>query len=370
MTAQPAAIAAVPSQPTLRWEDLNAHPEIVVSVTDRTRTALVSRLTPVGVGAYCTILPAVSVGVLLSSSPQFSQVCWAVAATVVYSPLYLRHVFFFIRGLRPPAAGWSLAAVAVVVAGAVPLAGGWWLPMSFALAVCLLTTLPWRWSLAGTAMLLVAQAPLALAFPAPDFPDVASEPSYFALDLLWRTAAVFVPVWLVRAVRQLHTARRELADDAVLHERMRVDARLRDTIGAALGSIVARGERAAALTPGRPGEAETELSALIETSRGGLAETRRMLSGLHQPSLLAELETATALLNAAGIQTRLTLPAGQPSAVAGTGFRARLRSTMARLLREESARSCVLALVSADGVVQLEIHVDGIPVTSMEVTAS
>jgi hypothetical protein len=56
--------------------------------------------------------------------------------------------------------------------------------------------------------------------------------------------------------------------------------------------------------------------------------------------------------------------------MAGTGFRARLRSTTARLLREESARTCVLALTSADGLVQLEIEVDGIPVTSMEVMAS
>ncbi|MBV9447493.1 MAG: hypothetical protein JO345_16545 [Streptosporangiaceae bacterium] len=307
---------------------------------------------------------------LVSSSPGFSRGWWAVAATVVYTPLYLRHVFFFIRGLRLPAAGWSLAALTVVIVGAVPLAGGWWLPTSFALAVCLLTTLPWRWSLAGTAILLVAQAPLALAFPAPDFPDVASEPSYFALDLLWRTAAVFVPVWLVRAVRQLDAARRELADDAVLRERLRVDIRLRDTIGAALGSIVARGERAAALAPARPQAADAELGTLIETSRGALGETRRILSGLHQPSLLAELETAAALLNAAGIRTRLALPAGQPPAVASTGFRSPLRSMTARLLREESARTCVLALSASDGRVQLEIQVDGQPVTSMEVTVS
>jgi signal transduction histidine kinase len=257
-----------------------------------------------------------------------------------------------------------------VIVGAVPLAGGWWLTTSFALAVCLLSTLPWRWSLAGTAVLLVAQVPLSLAFPAPDFPDVASEPSYFALDLLWRTAAVFVPIWLVRTVRQLDAARRELADDAVLRERLRVDARLRDTIGAALGSIVACGERAAALTPARPDAADAELAALIETSRGALAETRRMLSSLHQPSLLAELETAATLLNAAGIHTRLLLPGGEAPAIGGTGFRARLRSTTARLLREESARSCVLALTASDGLVQLEIQVDGKPVTAMEVTAS
>ena len=368
--AVPAAVVAVPSRQALRWRSPDPRREVVDGVTYRARSALLARLPLAGIAGYCLIFPVISAGVLISSSPRFSQGCWAVAATFVYGPLYLRHVIYFVRGLPLPAAGWSLAAMAAVIAGVVPLAGGWWLTASFALAVCLLTTLPWRWSLAGTALLLVAQVPLSLAFPAPDFPDVASEPSYFVLALLWRTVAVFVPIWLVRTVRQLDAARRELADDAVLRERLRVDAQLHDTIGAALGSIVACGERAAALAPARPGAADAELEVLIETSRGALAETRRMLSSLHQPSLLAELEAAVTLLNAGGIRTHLALPAGAPPEAAGAGFRSRLRSATARLLREESASTCVLALTASGGLVQLEIQVDGKPVTAMEVTAS
>lgn len=355
------------SPQVLPWRRVDPRPEVVVSLTDSTPPTPLTRLTPVGISAYCLVFPVISVGVLAASNPGFTRAGWAIAATVVFSPLYLRHVAYFVRGRRPPGLGWTLTAMTLVMFGAVPLAGGWWLPMFFALAVSLLTTLPWRWSLSGVAVLVLAQAPLALEFPAPAFPVVASEPSYFALNVLWRTAAVFVPVWLVRAVRQLDAARRELAEDAVLRERLRVDARLHGTLGAALGSIVARGQRSASLVHGDPGSAGAELTALIDTSRGALADTRRLLSGLHQPSLRAELETAASLLRAAGISTRLALPADDPPGGASTTFRSQFRSATASLLRDESARACVITLTSASGQPRLDIQVDGKDLASMEV---
>jgi two-component system, NarL family, sensor histidine kinase DesK len=354
----------------LRWRSIDSRPEVVVSLPDSTPSALLARATPTGVAAYCMVFPVISVGVLAASNPGFTRAGWAIASTCVFSPIYLRHVRYFIRGLRPPAAGWTLTVMTVVMFGTVPLAGGWWLPMFFALAVSLLTTLPWRWSLAGVTALALAQVPLALSFPAPEFPVVASEPSYFVLDLLWRTAAVFVPVWLIRAVRQLDAARRELADAAVLRERLDVDTRLRGTVGAALGSIAARSQRAAALAQADPGSAGPQLTALIEISRGALAETRRLLSGLHQPSLRAELETAASLLTAAGIDTQLALPAADPPGHVSAAFRSQLRSATARLLRDESARTCALALTSAGGQARLDIRVDGRHLASMEVAVS
>lgn len=353
----------------LPWRSVDSRPEVVVSQADSTSPVLLARLTPMGIAAYCMVFPLISVGVLASSNPGFTRAGWAIAATALFSPLYLRHVMYFIRGLRPPKAALTLTAMTAVMFGAVPLAGGWWLPMFFALAVCLLTALPWRWSLSGVAVVVVAQVPLALAFPAPDFPVVASEPSYFVLDVLWRTSAVFVPLWLVRAVRQLDAVRRELAEAAVLRERLHVDERLRDTVGAALASIAARGQRAAALALGGPDSAGPELGALIGTSRGALAETRRLLSGLHQPSLRAELETAASLLTAAGIGTRLSLPAGEPPGNVSAAFRSQLRSATARLLRDESARTCVITLTSASGQARLDIQADGKHLASMEVTA-
>jgi hypothetical protein len=79
----------------------------------------------------------------------------------------------------------------------------------------------------GAALALVAarrggagagQAPLALAFPLAAPAAIPGAPYYYPITLLWRTSAVFVPVWLVAAVRQLEAARNDLARDAVLRE--------------------------------------------------------------------------------------------------------------------------------------------------------
>jgi two-component system, NarL family, sensor histidine kinase DesK len=180
---------------------------------------------------------------------------------------------------------------------------------------------------------------------------------------LWRTSAVFVPVWLVALVRQLEAARNDLARDAVLRERLTVDGHLRATLGVALASISARGQRSASLAGTDPGSAARELAALVEISRGTLADTRRLLNGFRQPPLRAELETAAGLLTAAGIATRLVLPAGDPpgsvSPELRSGLRSGLRSATARLLRDGSARTCVITLAYAGGRAQLAIQVDG-----------
>ena len=255
--------------------------------------------------------------------------------------------------------------MAILITGVTPLAGTEWLPTWFALGVATLIAVPWRWSLPGLAVLAAAQVAFALTLPV----IIQSPAAYFVTTLLWRTSAVFVPVWLVSAVRQLERARHELAQDAVLRERQRVDAQLRDTIGAALASIVARGQRSASLAASDPAAAGRQLAALADTSRGTLADTRRLLSGYHQPSLWAELETAASLLAAAGITTRLALPPGNPPDIVDAEFRSGLRATTARLLRDESARSCVITLRSDRGQMRLDVTVDDRPLASMAVSA-
>jgi two-component system, NarL family, sensor histidine kinase DesK len=365
------SVVAAPFRPALPWGVLS-RPESVVSPSRGVRPGLLMRLTPAGVAAYCTVFPLLQIVEIAASNHGYSRAAWALAATAAYVPLYLRHVMSFARLRRPRGAAWTLAAMTVIIAGAVPLAGGWWLPSFVAVAVCLLITWPWRWSLPGVAALVIAQVPLAMAFPAAEWPDPPdSRPPFFALTLVWRTAAVFVPVWLAGAVRQLEAARQELADDAVLGERLRVDSRLRETLGAALASIAAGGRRSAALAAdGAPGAASMELAALAETSRGALADARQLLRGLHQPSAWAELETAASLLTSAGIQTRLALPAGGPPAEVSAEFRSALQLVIARLLRDDAARTCLLAVSSAGGQVQLDIQVDSRHLATVAVSPS
>ena len=55
------------------------------------------------------------------------------------------------------------------------------------------------------------------------------------------------------------------------------------------------------------------------------------------------------------------LPAGDPAGRVSPGLRSGLRSATARLLRDGSARTCVITLSSAGGPAQLGIEVDGRP---------
>jgi two-component system, NarL family, sensor histidine kinase DesK len=338
---------------------------MVISLTSSTRARLPARLTAAGAAAYCLIFPLGQLGLITASNYGFRQAGWALAATVAYVPLYIRHVLYFVQGRRPPHAAWTLAIMAAIIGAAAPAAGSEWLPSFFAVTVSLLITVPWRWSLPGVAVLTAAQVPLAVALHS----DVPAATSYFPATLLWRTAAVFVPVWLAGTVGQLEKARRELAQDAVLRERLNLDDRLRATLGAALASIVARGERAAALADVGPAVARPELAALVETSRHTLTDARRLLSALHQPPLWAELETAASLLTAAGIPTQLTLPAADPPADVSTDLRAELRSATARLLRDDTAGACQIAVTTVGGQLRLSIRSGGQSVAELEAPA-
>jgi two-component system, NarL family, sensor histidine kinase DesK len=362
-----AAVATPADVRDLRWRSGAPGRPVVVSLSGSAQPRPLTRLLTAGTVTYCLVFPLLQIGVIASSLPGGeASALWAILATAAFLPFYLRLILYFIGGRRAPASGWTLAAMAVLIIGVTPLAGTEWLPTYFALAVAMLIVLPWRWSLPGLAVLAGIQVPFALALPI----IIQSPAAYFVTTLLWRTSGVFVPLWLVSVVRQLERARRELAQDAVLRERQRVDAQLRDTIGAALASIVARGQRSAALAGTDPGAAGPQLAALVDTSRSTLADTRRLLSGYHQPSLWAELETAASLLSAAGISTRLALPPGSPPDIVDADFRSGLRATTARLLRDESARSCVITVHSDRGQLRLDVSVDDQHLASMAVPPS
>ena len=347
-----------PAVPTLRWRRSASRREVVVSLPSSMHISPLARASLAWVTAYCLAFPFVESTVAISVSPGWTMrpAGWVLLGTACYVPLYLRHVRYFLRGLRPPHAGWSLAAIAAVTAGFTPLAQAYWLRSYFALAVCLLITLPWRWSLPCVAALAAVQVPLGAAF-GPSFGMSLAGGLYFPITLLWRSSAVFVPLWLFRALQQLEGARHELAQDAVLRERLRLDDRLRITLGAALAAIAARGQRAAGLARPDPEAAALELAELARLSRRTLADARRLLSGLHQPSLAAELETAAGLLSAAGITARIVRPDDGLPAQSSAQFRADLRTAVAGLLRDESARGCLLRVAGAGGQLRLDVEV-------------
>jgi signal transduction histidine kinase len=314
------------------------------------------RLAPVGAVACSGLLPLVQVGLAFSYVGNgVGTGLWSLAATAGYLPLHLRHVWYAARARRPPLGGWSLAAMTVVILGATPPAGNMWPRAYTALVVSFLLVLPAPWSYVGYAAVVAAAAPVAHALGLS-----WTVAPWLTLSVLCGSAALLLLVWLAAALTRLQEAREALAQRAVMHERRRIDDDLRHSLGSALESIAARGDRAARkVAMGEPADAAQELTGLADDSRRTLAEARRRVRGYRQPSLRAELETAAGLLTAAGVVTRLELPRnGLPDAIAPQP-RAALRATVTRLLRAGPTGACTITVAALDGRVLLEVRAGG-----------
>jgi two-component system sensor histidine kinase DesK len=316
------------------------------------RLILLATLGAVACSIGFPVLELVRIAINWTPSPSSGHALEALVATACYLPLYVRLVWHAARGSRPPGAGWTLAVMAVVIIGAVPVVGTGWLPALHALAVSVLIVVRPPWSLPIVAGLAAATAPLAIALGDPEWAP------YYAATVVWRGGSVFVLVWLVGATWRLQAAREALADEAVARERLRIDRELRSTLGAALEAIAAKAQRATALAVQDPTLVEGELAGLVEGSRRTLADARRLVNGYQQPSLQAELESARVLLTAAGIQTRVVLPAGDLPERLEEAPRAALRAAVARLLRDD-ARHCAITVTDEGRRVRLELRSDG-----------
>lgn len=341
---------------------------VVVRLKDHEVFGRPLRFATPGTLAYAAVFPLVQVGLVAVSTGfgrggGYSDGAWALLATAGYLPLYLRHVRYAAEGSRAPGGAWTLALLtAVVVAAALPL-GDLWLPTFHVVAVSALLVLRPRWALGVVAAVVAAQVPLPLLLDS----QLRAAPSYYAVTVLWRAAAVFVPIWLVGAVRRLEAAQRALADEAVVRERLRIDGELRETLGTALLSIEAQGERALTLVDVGAGVGASagsplpdELRALSGGARQTLAQARQVVNGYQRTSLSAEIDTAAALLGAAGIPTRVVrLPdVGVDAGIAhpaDEALRAALRADVARLLREGVAGACVITVDRRDGGVRIDV---------------
>ncbi|MEV6158847.1 hypothetical protein AB0L53_51820 [Nonomuraea sp. NPDC052129] len=321
------------------------------------RSDRVVRLAPVGAVACSGLLPALQVALSFSYLGNDARTgLWSLAATAVYLPLHLRHVWYAARAIRPSAGHWTFAVMAVIILAITPLAGNMW-PRTYAsLAVSAVLVLPGPWSFVAYLSLVIAGAPAALLLGLP-----WNAAPWLTLSELCGSGAVLLLVWLSAALVRLRSAREVLAQRAVAQERRRIDDDLRRTLGTALESLAARGARTADLltTPlDKRAELEAELSGLADDSRRTLAEARQRVRGYRQPSLRAELDTAATLLAAAGIETRLQLPrTGIPDTIAPRP-RAALRATVTGLLRTDGVSTCTITATVLTSGVRLEVRAD------------
>jgi two-component system, NarL family, sensor histidine kinase DesK len=315
------------------------------------RSGLLLRLATAGVVGCNIGLPVIELARITAGwTPDPGHAVPALVATAGYLPLHVRHVWYAVHGARPPGGAWTLAAMALVIGGALPVVGTSWLTALPTLTVSVLIVVRPPWSLLIAAGLVSTPAPLAVALG-----DGEWAPLYTA-SVIWQGASLFVLVWLLGANRRLQAARLALAEEAVARERLRLDGELHRTLGAGLETIVATGQQAEGLVRRDPAAAQTALRALVEGSRATLAEARRTVTRFRDVPLRVELDTAATLLRAGGVQTRLALPPdGLPETV-DAAARSALREAVTRLLRDGSVRQCVIVVTCQDGRARLELR--------------
>lgn len=354
--------AAVRAERLAWW--VGARSRAVIRLREPETSSRFVRLATVGAVGLSVLLPMIALGRIAAYPAPVGPIVPAVIATACYLPLHLWHVLSALRGERPVGAGWTLAAMGVVIVGATPLVGVGWLFMFAPLAVSVLIVVRPPWSFLVCLGVVAAMAPLALALGEPGW-----SATYLPVEVVWRAATLFVLVWLVAAARQLQAARLALTDEAVFRERLRIEGELRATVADALARIAARGERAAEQAGRAPALARDDLQVLVEGSRRALAEARRISSSYQRGSLRTELEVAAALLGAAGIETRLVLPTGDLSETVDESMRSTLRAATARLLSDDTVRHCTLAVTREAGRLRLEVRGQGRARETMEATA-
>lgn len=345
---------AIPRPTGLSWRPISGT-GAVASIPAHEHSDRYSRLATVGAFSYAIGIPLIDISLIFTLwTGGDTKGIAALVGTAAYLPLHLRHIWYAARAERPPAGGWTFAIMTAVILGAFPFAGLHWMRALPAIAIGALVVLRPPWSRLVAGLVLCVPLPVGLVLA-----DTVAEAWWDAIGVAWKTTVLFVLVWLAASVRRLQSSRLALADEAVARERHRIDDELERTLGAALESIVARGQRASAQVGMSPAALEAELRALVDGARATLAEARRMIRGYRQVSLRAELEAAATLLAAAGIQTRLVLPRGDlPEGVAG-GLRPALRAATARLLRDNAAESCVITVTREGEQVRLDVRADG-----------
>jgi signal transduction histidine kinase len=210
----------------------------------------------------------------------------AIAATVAI-PLHIRHVVYGLRGERPPAGMWTLAALAIVNALALHFVGQGWTFQLASLVVSILIVLPSVWAVPLAAVVVVS--PLFLLGTQWYSVEPRLPGMYLVFAITWRAATQYVPLRLMAAIRALDAASGELEIRAVVQARVRIDAELRAGVARALESIIVRGDKAGAAAAVDPTRAAAELQRLTGESRTALADARRLVARYRGSSSRAEV---------------------------------------------------------------------------------
>jgi two-component system, NarL family, sensor histidine kinase DesK len=162
-------------------------------------------------------------------------------------------------------------------------------------------------------------------------------------------------------VRYVHAARAELAQLAVIRERMRFARDLHDLLGYSLSAITLKAELTRRLIGANPARARDELGEVLDISRQALADVRLVASSYRNLSFAKEAASVTSLLSTAGIAAEVEINCGALAEKVDTVLATVLREAVTNILRHSAAQHCSIEANQAGGTVRLRIVNDGVP---------
>jgi len=168
-------------------------------------------------------------------------------------------------------------------------------------------------------------------------------------------------VRLSDALRELQSAREELARQAVTEERLRMARDLHDLLGHTLSLITLKSELAGRLLEKDPHAATQQVHEVERVARQALRDVREAVAEYRKRSLRGELDGARQILEAAGIACTIEYePQSIPPAI-DMVLAWVIREGVTNVIRHSRAQHCLIRISSIAGYVRAEIHNDGTP---------
>ncbi|MFY1673726.1 sensor histidine kinase [Plantactinospora sp. WMMB334] len=330
-----------------------------------------------GAGLVEVLRPALPIGLLATddaptqpiSTPLLTGLVLAIVVVVAVSGRLFHAAVFGWSTRHGRALPWYVA-----VGG---LAAGATMPLSDALA----TTWPWtlfaatltsavvvgsrwpRWRVAGAG---VALAALLAALEGWITGSSGWLPVVGAVMIsTFLTGTVVLQVWFWEGTVRLDRARQAEGEVAVTGERQRFAAELHDIQGHSLQAIVLKSELAARLVGTDPVHAAAQMREVEALARQALRDTHGVVEGYRAVSLDTEINNATRVLAAAGVDCRMRCQPDEADLSEGDERLLGLvvREGTTNVIRHSRARRAEIALVSTAGQVRLRFHNDA-PMTA------
>ena len=284
----------------------------------------------------------------------------AVALPGFFVPHFL-HIRAALRGAEPggPTVGLLIQAVAAYAPIALlpaPLGPYWWGTPSILLGSVLLRLRP--------LLALGCLVPMAVVHFAAE--STTSPPEFMVLNGFYAVTTLLVTGFVIYGVvrlvvvsDELAQARTELAEAAVLRERLRISRDLHDGLGSSLAAIALKGDLARKLIGRDPVAADGELAELIHVARDAAQDVRQVARGYREMSLAGEVHRAMALLEASGVSCQTDLAPLEVPRQVDEALAWAVREGATNVVRHSRATSCSISTSAQAGAVRLELVNDG-----------